>query len=134
MVNGAHVSIIQSNTTDVDGDEISYVLSGKSDDGEFDFTGNYKCTISLSDITLANPDGAAINIANGKRIKISAKKGSSLVISGASQPTLRSGVTVLEGTAVFDGIGYVGATTSGGSSVSLSSYTGSNNRPGGGWH
>lgn len=72
-VNGAHVTIIQSNTDAVDGDEITYILSGSTTDGEFSLGGSYKCTLSLNGITLTNPSGAAINIANGKRIQISAK-------------------------------------------------------------
>ena len=73
-VSGAHVSIVQSNTDAVDGDEITYVLSGTTADGAFDLSGQYKCTISLAGLTLTNPSGAAINITNGKRIQLSAKK------------------------------------------------------------
>lgn len=58
--------------------------------------------------------------------------GNTLVVSAASTPTLKSGVTVSGGTSIFGGVGYTGATVSGGSSVSLSSYTGGNNGPGGG--
>ena len=57
--------------------------------------------------------------------------GSTMVVSGASQPSLKSGVTVSSGTNIFDGVGYTGATVSGGSNVNLSSYTGGN-QPGGG--
>ena len=56
--------------------------------------------------------------------------GSTMVVSGASTPTLKSGVTA-SGTEIFDGVGYYPATASGGSSVSLSSYTGGGG-PGGG--
>ena len=73
-VEGAHVSISQSNTDAVDGDEITYQLSGSTTDGEFSLTGAYKCTIALAGLTLTNPDGAAINISNSKRIQLSAKK------------------------------------------------------------
>ena len=73
-VSGAHVTIAQSNTDAVDGDEITYVLSGSSDDGELSLSGSYKCTLSLAGLTLTNPAGAAINITNGKRIQVSAKK------------------------------------------------------------
>ena len=59
--------------------------------------------------------------------------GNTLVVSGASKPTLTSGVTVSSGTKIFDGVGYMGATVTGGSSVNLSSYTGGNSGPGGGW-
>ena len=59
--------------------------------------------------------------------------GSTLVVSGASQPTLKTGVTVNNGTSIFNGVGYTNATFSGGSSVSLSSYTGGGGGGGGGW-
>ena len=58
---------------------------------------------------------------------------STMVVSGASQPTLKSGVTVSSGTSIFDGVGYTGATVTGGSSVNLSAYSsGGGGDPGGG--
>jgi hypothetical protein len=72
-VNGAHVSINQTNTSDVDGDEITYILSGNSSNGSLTMDGSYKCTIQLAGLTLTNSSGAAININNKKRIQISAK-------------------------------------------------------------
>ena len=58
--------------------------------------------------------------------------GSTMVVSGASTPTLKSGVTP-SGTAIFDGVGYYPATVSGGSSVTLSSYSSSSGGGGFGW-
>ena len=59
--------------------------------------------------------------------------GTPLVVSGVSTPTLSSGVTVSGGTSYFDGLLYQDASVSGGSSVSLSSYTGGGGGgPGGG--
>ena len=87
-VSGAHVSISQTNTADVDGDEITYTLSGTTTDGEFALAGSYKCTVQLNGVTLTNPAGAAINIQNGKRIQLSAKKGTTNTLtdgSGGSQ-------------------------------------------------
>ena len=67
--------------------------------------------------------------------------GSGLVVSGASQPALQSGVSVVGGTSWFGSLAITGGTVSGGSSVNLSSYTGGSgmgNVPGGGgpggWH
>ena len=74
-INGAHVTIAQSNTDAVDDDEITYQLSGTTTDGSLTLGGSYKCTVSLAGLTLTNPSGAAINITNSKRIQISAKKG-----------------------------------------------------------
>ena len=73
-VSGAHVSVSQSNTEAVDGDEITYQLSGTTTDGSFSLGGSYKCSVVLDGITLTNPSGAAINITNSKRIQLSAKK------------------------------------------------------------
>ncbi|UKK60315.1 carbohydrate-binding domain-containing protein [Prevotella communis] len=62
--------------------------------------------------------------------------GSGLVVSGASQPTLLSGVSVSDGTSYFGGLGIYGGTVSGGTNISLSSYSGGNgmNSGPGGWH
>ncbi len=60
---------------------------------------------------------------------------SGVVVSAPSTPSLKSGVTVSGGTSYFGGLGNSGATISGGSDVSLSSYTGGTmggGMPGGG--
>lgn len=74
-INGAHVTIAQSNTSAVNDDEITYQLSGATSNGSLSLSGSYKCTVSLAGVTMTNPSGAAINITNSKRIQISAKKG-----------------------------------------------------------
>ena len=63
--------------------------------------------------------------------KTPASNASTLVVSGASKPTLYKSVTA-SGTDIFNGMGYFPATYSSGSSVSLSSYTASGGGPGGG--
>lgn len=73
-ISNGHVSITQTNTDAIDGDEITYVLSGTTTDGSFTLDGSYKCTIALAGLTMTNSSGAAINITNSKRIQISAKK------------------------------------------------------------
>ncbi len=83
-VSGAHVTITQSNTDAVDGDEITYVLSGSSTDGSLTLDGSYKCTVSLAGLTLTNPSGAAITITNSKRIQLSAKSGTTNTITDGS--------------------------------------------------
>ena len=64
--------------------------------------------------------------------KTPASGGTPLVVSGASTPTLLSGVSVSGGGSYFDGMLIQGGSVSGGSSVSLSSYTGGGQGPGGG--
>ena len=82
-VSGAHVSITQTNTEAINGDEITYQLSGTTTDGSFTLAGSYKCTVSLAGLTMTNPSGAAINITNGKRIQLSVK--------GSTENTLTDG-------------------------------------------
>ena len=62
--------------------------------------------------------------------------GSGLVVSGASQPTLQSGVSVSGGTSHFGSLAITEGAISSGTTVSLSSYTGGNGMGGGpgGWH
>ena len=84
VVDGAHVNIIQSNTDAVDGDEITYTLSGTTTEGYFSLSGEYKCTVQLAGLELTNPSGAALEIANGKRIKLSAKSGTVNSLTDAS--------------------------------------------------
>ena len=70
-------------------------------------------------------------------IKTPSSGGTGMVVSTAGTPTLKSGVTVTDGESYFTSngtvMGYVGGTVSGGTSVSLSTYTSSGgNQPGGG--
>lgn len=83
-VSGAHVSISQTNTDAIDGDEITYVLSGSTTDGSMTLDGSYKCTVSLAGLTMTNPNGAAINITNKKRIQISVKNGTENTLTDGS--------------------------------------------------
>ena len=77
-VSGGHVSIAQDSELPF---ETTYSLSGESNDGEFAMTGTYKATVELRSLTLTNPGGAAINIANGKRIALSVKSGTENTIA-----------------------------------------------------
>ena len=57
--------------------------------------------------------------------------GTPLVVSGSSTPTLQSGISVSNGTACFENMFYTDVSVSGGTSVSLSSYSGGNGGGGG---
>ena len=74
-IDGAHVSITQGSGIGDSTGELTYVLSGESDNGSFTLDGSYKATIELQGLTLTNPKGAAIDIENGKRIEFSSKNG-----------------------------------------------------------
>ena len=84
----SHVKIVQSasfsginKTADNEDGEIIYSLSGTSSDGEFYMEGSYKCIVELNNLTLTNPSGPAINVQNGKRIEVSAKKNTTNTIT-----------------------------------------------------
>lgn len=51
-------------------EEVTYRLSGQSPNGSFTTDGEYKATLVLDNLTLTNPQGAAINVENGKRIQV----------------------------------------------------------------
>lgn len=70
----SHVKLVQSDdVSESTTDEIIYSLSGSSTDGEFYMEGSFKATIQLGGLTLTNPKGPALNIQDGKRIKVSIK-------------------------------------------------------------
>ena len=83
-ISGAYVTIAQSNTDAVDGDEITYQLSGTTSDGQFNLSGSYKCTVALAGVNLTCTTGAAINITNKKRIQLSAKNGTTNTLADCS--------------------------------------------------
>ena len=83
-VSGGHVTLSQTNTADIDGDEITYQLSGTTSDGSLTLEGSYKCTVQLAGVTLTNPSGAAITINNKKRIQLSVKKDTENTLSDGS--------------------------------------------------
>ena len=65
--------------------------------------------------------------------KTPASGGTPLVVSGASTPTLKSSVSVSGGNTLFNGMFVEDGSVSGGTAVSLSSYTGGNGGGPGGW-
>ena len=94
-VSGAHVTITQSDavTNDLINDgtlsEITYNLKGASTDGSLTLAGSAKCTVAVNGLELTNPNGAPINITNGKRIDFSIKKGSSNILSDGEASTAK---------------------------------------------
>ena len=88
LSNGSsHVKLIQGSGVNDKVGEIIYNLSGTSTDGEFYLDGSYKTTIELSGLTLTNPNGPALNIQDGKRVAISAKKGTTNTLTDGSDYT-----------------------------------------------
>ena len=109
IVQSASFSGINANADNEDG-EIIYSLSGTSADGEFYMEGSYKCIVELNGLTLTNPSGPAINIQNGKRIEVSAKKNTTNTIADGANDTYNGcfhckGHTKLKGKGTLNVVG-----------------------------
>ena len=92
----SHVVLVQNSdfagvdaTTDNEDGEIIYSLSGTSTDGQFYMEGSYKCTVELNGLTLTNASGPALCIMNGKRVAVSAKKGTTNTLADAANDTYK---------------------------------------------
>ena len=98
---GAHVSIVQS--TEV-AEEITYTLTGTSNNGEFYMSGSYKATIELNGLTLTNTtpvySGAAVHIQNGKRINVKVITGTTNTLTDAASGS-QKGCLYVKGHAEF---------------------------------
>ena len=104
-VSGAHVNIAQSDEL---AEEITYSLSGSSEDGEFYMSGSYKATIELNGLSLTNTtpvsSGAAVHIQNGKRIKVKVMEGTSNMLEDAAAGE-QKGALYVKGHPEFSGKG-----------------------------
>ena len=98
--NNARVSVLQDATVAT---EYTYTLQGTSNSGSFYQDGSYKITVRLNGLTLHNPDSAAINIRDGKRIAVELADGTTSTLTDAlrrkelvswSMTALSSGVSL----------------------------------------
>ena len=105
----SHVKLIQSASVNDAIGEISYILSGTSDDGEFYLEGNYKTTIELNGLTLTNPSGPAINIQDGKRIKVKVNEGTTNTLTDGVNKNY-NGCLHIKGHSEFRGKGTLNVT------------------------
>ncbi|MBO5541746.1 MAG: carbohydrate-binding domain-containing protein [Muribaculaceae bacterium] len=105
VANGAHVAITQSETFPGDDlGEITYVLSGTSTNGSFWMDGAYKMTLELDGVSLTNPDSAAINIRDGKRIAVTLVDGTTNTLTDGANGS-QKGCFAVKGHAEFAGGG-----------------------------
>ncbi|MBR3442559.1 MAG: carbohydrate-binding domain-containing protein [Bacteroidaceae bacterium] len=100
-VNGAHVSIVQSEDVQR---ELVYTLSGSSQNGSFYMDGEYKISLVLNGLTLHNPDSAAVNIRDGKRISVELTEGTVSTLSDGKGGTQKACFAV-KGHTEFKGAG-----------------------------
>ena len=105
-VNGAHVVAMQDASV---AEEITYTLTGSSTNGSFYQDGEFKATVQLNGLTLNNPDSAAINIRDGKRIAVELVEGTTNTLTdgtGGSQ----KGCFAVKGHTEFKGAGILNIT------------------------
>ena len=120
-VDGANVTVDQLSTDSDNPGEIFYVLKGESDNGSFILNGSYKCEIDLEGLTLASKTGAAIDIQNGKRVKLSAKKDTENTLSDSSDGKQKAAL-YCKGHLELQGKGVLNVTGNTGHAISAKEY------------
>ena len=108
----SHVKLLQTSTTEKNPGEIIYSLSGQSDNGEFYLTGEYKATLQLNGLTLANPDSSAVHIKDGKRIKVSMAANTVNTLSDGVADSTSKGCFHCKGHTEFAGKGTLNVSSS----------------------
>ena len=98
---GADVSVEQDASV---AQEITYRLSGQSDNGSFVHKGDFKITLSLEGLQLTSQTGSAIQIKNGKRIAVVLKDGTENVLTDADGGS-QKGCMIVKGHSEFQGGG-----------------------------
>lgn len=80
-ISGADVTITQADNLS---SEITYQLSGSSQNGSFTLAGSYKASLVLNGLTLTSTTGAPLTINNGKRINIELTDGTTSTLTDAT--------------------------------------------------
>ena len=91
QVTGARVAVMQD--ADV-ATEYTYTLQGTSSSGCFYHSGAYKMTLALNGVNLVNPDSAAINIQNSKRIAVQLVDGTINTLADGANNTKKAAFLV----------------------------------------
>ena len=105
-VDGAHVVALQD--ADV-ANEITYTLAGESQNGSFYQDGELKISVVLNGLTLHNPNDAAINIRDGKRISVELADGTTNNLSDGEDGD-QKGCFAVKGHTEFKGGGILNIT------------------------
>ena len=91
QVTGARVAVIQDAEIAT---EYTYTLQGTSSSGCFYHAGAYKMTLALNGVNLTNPDSAAINIQNSKRIAVQLVDGTTNTLADGASNTKKAAFLV----------------------------------------
>ena len=90
-VTGARVAVMQDAEVAT---EYTYTLQGASTSGCFYHAGSYKMTLVLNGVNLTNPDSAAINIQNSKRIAVQLADGTTNTLKDGANNTKKAAFLV----------------------------------------
>ena len=91
QVTGARVAVMQDENVAT---EYTYTLQGSSTSGCFYHSGKYKMTLVLNGVNLVNPDSAAINIQNSKRIAVQLADGTTNTLADGTANTKKAAFLV----------------------------------------
>lgn len=118
---GAHVTVTSTKK------DIAYTLKGTTTNGSFKLYSNNKTQITLDNVSITNPTGAAINIQSGKTMLIDITKDTKNVLEdGATYTTStgedQKGTFFSEGQLVFSGAGSLEVKSHGGHGIVSDDY------------
>ncbi len=100
-VNGGHITANHASTKN-----ICYVLSGTTTNGSFTVLGDKKYEIKLNDVTITNPDSAALNLLSSKRAYVLLTDGTTNKLTdGTSSVNDHKGALYCKGKLLFNGNG-----------------------------
>lgn len=121
VANGAHVTVTSTKK------DIAYTLKGTTTNGSFKLYSDKKTQITLDNVNITNPKGAAINIQSGKTMLIDIADGTQNVLEdGASYTTStgedQKGALFSEGQLVFSGEGQLSVKSNGGHGIVSDDY------------
>ena len=91
QVTGARVAVMQDAEVAT---EYTYTLQGTSNSGCFYHAGAYKMTLVMNGVNLVNPDSAAINIQNSKRIAVQLADGTTNTLADGANNTKKAAFLV----------------------------------------
>lgn len=121
VANGAHVTVTSTKK------DIAYTLKGTTTNGSFKLYSDKKTQITLDNVNITNPKGAAINIQSGKTMLIAlADNSKNTLEDGATYTTAtgedQKGTFFSEGQLVFSGSGTLDVKSNGGHGIVSDDY------------
>lgn len=98
-VNGGHITANHGTQKG-----ICYVLTGSTDNGSFTVVGDKKYEVLMTDVSITNPDSAALNLLSGKRAFI-VTAGTNKITDGTTSKNSHKGALYCKGKLLFNGDG-----------------------------